>query len=360
MAADFIESQDGNIYLRLTGNTTQVYFNAASEAANTYTMTIAGLNKVDTGGLLHIFNDDISNTGEPAFFDGYGFVNANDHALVQPSGPATFYIFNPGSEGGNASFRADNSIDQDDKWFLTISPGDSVIGSIDEMINEGNKYYTVNWNNPFPSDQYNLTITIDTNMSASGINVNTSAVAGIRKRADGFDVGFCSKTSVNGVFSTGYVRQFSASATAPFSISKNGGVNDPSYVGTGQVITAGGSGTRYYLVTGVNQNGTQYTTTNENNFLCLGNTVLKFQNNTIAYPGTPKDKNLFVKHSGNWKASRNIFVKYQNAWRQCEKVWVKSGGVWKESYVRNSSDYVNMLELYDDALDFAVQVVAQN
>lgn len=146
-------------------------------------------------------------------------------------------------------------------------------------------------------------------------------------------------------------------------ISKNGGVDDPSYVGINQVITAGGSGIRYYLVTAEGNDGNttfQYTTTNTSNFLCLGNTVLEFQNGVIAYPGVAKNKNLFVKSSGNWKPSRNIFVKYQNAWRQCEKVWIKLGGVWKESYVSNSSDWVNVLEFYDDTLDFAVQVVAQN
>lgn len=202
-----------NEYYRGGGYTTQNNTNVPTSGTISLADFYSAYRQViSTGGLLHIFNDDVDNTGQPAYFEGYGYVNANEHVLVQPSGPVTFGIFNPGSEGGNASTRADNQINAEGKWFLTISSGASVIGTIEEMINESNKYYTVTWNTPFPNNNYELTITIDTNMSASGLNVDNSAVAGIRKRADGFDVGFCAKTSVDGVFSTGYVRQFSAVA----------------------------------------------------------------------------------------------------------------------------------------------------
>lgn len=202
-----------NEYYRGGGYTTQNNTNVPTSGTISLADFYSAYRQViNTGGLLHIFNDDVDNTGQPAYFEGYGYVNANEHVLVQPTGPVTFGIFNPESEGGNASNRADNQINAEGKWFLTISPGDSVIGTIEEMITEVNKYYTVTWNTPFPSNQYQLTITIDINMSASGINVDNSAVAGIRKRADGFDVGFCAKQSVDGVFSTGYVRQFSAVA----------------------------------------------------------------------------------------------------------------------------------------------------
>lgn len=314
MAADFIE-QDGNIYLRLTESTTQVLFNAASSASYTYTMTIAGLQVNNTGILTHEFDD-----------------NNNTNILSEGTG-ATFYNEVPNDEGGHDG---------------------------DTSFNEYAKHYTISWFNSFSNANYTPSVSIIDSRTASGFNSGMELFAISNITASSFKVQFRTTTKSPGPQDLGYVRSFSASATAPFSISKNGGVDDPSYVGTGQTITAGGSGTRLYLVTGVNQTGTQYTTTNTDNFLCLGNTVLEFQNNVIAYPGYTKYKNLFVKSSGNWKPSRNIFVKYQNAWRQCEKVWIKSNGVWKESYVRNSSDWVNMLELYDDYLDFAVQVVAQN
>jgi len=204
-----------NEYYRGGGYTTQNNNNVPTSETKTISLAdfySAYRQVISTGGLLHIFNDDVDNTGQPAYFEGYGYVNANENVLVQPSGPATFGIFNPTSEGGNASTRADNQINAEGKWFLTISSGASVIGTIEEMINESNKYYTVTWNTPFPNNNYELTITIDTNRSASGFNVNNLAVAGIRKRADGFDVGFCLKESVDGVFITGYVRQFSAVA----------------------------------------------------------------------------------------------------------------------------------------------------
>lgn len=314
MAADFIE-QDGNIYLRLTGSTTQVSFNAASNSANTYTMTFAGLQVNNTGTLTHVF-DDVNNVNE--LFNGTG---------------ASFVNEVPEDAGGHDG---------------------------DTSFNVNAKHYTITWNTPFSNANYTPSVAIIDSRTASGYYSGMVFFDVADIQAGSFKVQFKTTTKDPGPQDLGYVRSFSASATGGFNISKNGGENDPSYVGINQVITASGSGTRYYQVTGVNQYGTQYTTTNQDNFLCLGSTVLQFQNNTIAYPGIPKNKNLFVKSSGNWKPSRNIFVKYQNAWRQCEKVWIKSGGVWKESYVRNSSDWVNMLELYDDTLDFAVQVVAQN
>ena len=207
-----------NEYYRGGGYTTQNNTNVPTSGTISLADFYSAYRQViSTGGHLHVFNDDVNNTGKAVYFPEVGRdVNPNEDVLVQPSGPATFGIFNRTSEGGNASNRADNQINAEGKWFLTIPLGDSVIGTIEEMINEGNKYYTVTWNTPFPSDQYQLTITIDTNMSASGINVNTSAVAGIRKRANGFDVGFCAKESVViagiAVYSTGYVRQFSAVA----------------------------------------------------------------------------------------------------------------------------------------------------
>jgi len=311
MAADFIE-QDGNIYLRLTGSTTQVSFNAVSNASNNYTMTFAGLQGKNTGTLTHEFNDD-----------------TNTNTLFQGNGSATFVNEIPNDPGGHAA---------------------------DTTFNINAKHYTVTWTNAFPNANYTPTITINDNRTASGFPSGMVLFAISDITESSFKVQFKSTTKSPEPQDLGYVRSFSASVTLPFTITKSG--ND--VTGINQVITSDGSGTRLFQVTGVNQNNTQYTTTNTSNFLCLGNTVLEFQNGVIAYPGVAKDKNLFVKLSGNWKPSRNIFVKHQNAWKQCERVWIKSGGVWKESYLRNTSDWVNMLELYDDTLDFAVQVVAQN
>jgi len=46
MAASFIKKSDGNFYMRLDGNTTQVKFAAVSESGNTYTFSVAGTQRV--------------------------------------------------------------------------------------------------------------------------------------------------------------------------------------------------------------------------------------------------------------------------------------------------------------------------
>ena len=310
MSADFIE-QDGNIYLRLTGNTTQVSFNSAMSASNNYTLSIAGLQVNNTGTLTHVF-DDVNNVNE--LFNGTG---------------ASFVNEVPEDAGGHDG---------------------------DTSFNVNAKHYTITWNTPFSNANYTPSVNIIDSRTASGYYSGMVFFDVADIQAGSFKVQFKTTTKSPGPQDLGYVRSFSATATAPFYIIKSGG----NVYGTGQIITVGGSGTRFYQVTGTNQNGTQYTTTNTSNFLCLGDTVLEFQNGVIAHPGNPKNKNLFVKNSGNWKPSRNIFIKDAGTWKQCEKVWIKTGGVWKESYARNTSDWVNMLELYDDTLDFAVQVVAQN
>lgn len=310
MAADFIE-QDGNIYLRLTGNTTQVSFISAMDASNNYTLSIAGLQVNNTGTLTHVF-DDVNNVNE--LFNGTG---------------ASFVNEVPEDAGGHDG---------------------------DTSFNVNAKHYTITWNTPFSNANYTPSVTIIDSRTASGYYSGMVFFDVADIQAGSFKVQFKTTTKSPDPQDLGYVRSFSATATAPFYIIKSGGT----VYGTGQIITVGGSGTRFYQVTGTNQNGTQYTTTNTSNFLCLGDTVLEFQNGVIAHPGNPKNKNLFVKNSGNWKPSRNIFIKDAGTWKQCEKVWIKTGGVWKESYARNTSDWVNMLELYDDTLDFAVRVVAQN
>lgn len=46
MGARFIKKSDGNFYMRLDGNTTQVKFAAASDAGNTYTFSVNGTQRV--------------------------------------------------------------------------------------------------------------------------------------------------------------------------------------------------------------------------------------------------------------------------------------------------------------------------
>ena len=117
-----------------------------------------------------------------------------------------------------------------------------------------------------------------------------------------------------------------------------------------------------YLVTGIGYYDAAYNTytpTNTNHLLCLGNTVLLAQGGIRAYPYiAPPPNSLSVKYNGLWKNVKSIYTKVGGTWRQCEKVWNKVGGTWRLSYGVPTSDWVNMLEGLQDALDFAVQVVA--
>ena len=114
------------------------------------------------------------------------------------------------------------------------------------------------------------------------------------------------------------------------------------------------------LVTGNNSQGTTYTPTNTDYLLCVGNTVLLAQGGIRAFPYITPPNSLNVKYNGVWKNAKSVYTKVGGTWRQCEKVWIKSGGTWRLSYEIPTSDWVNMLELLDDPLDFAVQVVAEN
>ena len=113
-----------------------------------------------------------------------------------------------------------------------------------------------------------------------------------------------------------------------------------------------------YLVTGNNNLGNTYTPTDTNYLLCVGNTVLVAQGGIRAYPSITPPNSLNVKYNGLWKNTKSIYIKVGGNWRQCEKVWNKVGGTWRLSYEVPTSDWVNMLELLDDPLDFGIQVVA--
>ena len=113
-----------------------------------------------------------------------------------------------------------------------------------------------------------------------------------------------------------------------------------------------------YLVTGNNSQGNTYTPTDTNYLLCVGNTALVAQEGIRAHPSITPSNSLNVKYGGLWKNAKSVYTKVNGTWRQCEKVWNNVGGTWRLSYEVPTSDWVNMLELLDDPLDFAIQVVA--
>ena len=120
--------------------------------------------------------------------------------------------------------------------------------------------------------------------------------------------------------------------------------------------TFSGSGTRDYLLSFTSsdpESGTQF---------YLGGESLTWGD--FAYPGSGYISNpiaVGVKQSGSWKNAGNIFVKQSGIWREVTNAYIKQGGVWKKYYQNfGNSSWINMLEGTDDAIDFGVQVIAQN
>jgi len=129
--------------------------------------------------------------------------------------------------------------------------------------------------------------------------------------------------------------------------------------------TFSGSGLREYLVTGNNQNGTPYNyNASAGGLMCLGGASLNWGADLYAYPGSGYVSNpvaLGVKGSGVWKNSYNIYTKYNGAWKECLTGWIKVAGTWRKFYQNyGNSSWINMLENTDDAIDFAIQVIALN
>jgi len=143
------------------------------------------------------------------------------------------------------------------------------------------------------------------------------------------------------------------SSTNP--IPPGGTLNDGFFSGTETQYTFSGSGTRDY---GLSFNAGPVGVTS----FALGGESLTFGGN--AYPGSGYIDTavaIGVKTGGQWKSAGNVFVKSGNVWKECQTIWIKSNGIWKKFYQNfGNSSWINMIENTDDALDFAVQVIALN
>jgi hypothetical protein len=118
-------------------------------------------------------------------------------------------------------------------------------------------------------------------------------------------------------------------------------------------------------VYGNNQNGTPYNyNASAGGLMCLGGASLNWGVDLYAYPGSGYVSNpvaLGVKGGGVWKNSYNIYTKYNSAWKECITGWIKVAGTWQKFYQNyGNSSWINMIEGTDDAIDFAIQVIALN
>lgn len=56
-----------------------------------------------------------------------------------------------------------------------------------------------------------------------------------------------------------------------------------------------------------------------------------------------------------------ITMNFTEQWSECETAWLKTASGWQKFYQNNTnSSWINLLELTDDAIDFAVKVIALN
>jgi hypothetical protein len=125
------------------------------------------------------------------------------------------------------------------------------------------------------------------------------------------------------------------------------------FIGAEDLVDYPGSGTRDFLLSFETGPGTKF---------YLGGESLSWGNNLYAYPGSGYLSNSLavgIKQNESWKNAGNMFIKYNGSWREITNAYIKQGGGWKK-YFQNfgNSSWINMLELTDDALDFAVQVIA--
>lgn len=142
-------------------------------------------------------------------------------------------------------------------------------------------------------------------------------------------------------------------STSANPIPSGGNLNDGRFPGAESVVSYPGSGIRDYALSfsAGPVGGT---------FFALGGEALSWGG--YAYPGDGYISNSLsvgIKQDGNWKNAGNIFVKQFGSWKEVITGWIKVDGIWKKFYQNfGNSSWINMVENTDDAIDFAVQVIA--
>lgn len=90
-----------------------------------------------------------------------------------------------------------------------------------------------------------------------------------------------------------------------------------------------------------------------------GEVVFTSSGFSTSYPGFKKFTGLFVKQSGTWKPPQTTSIKQSGVFKTTKEISIKHNGAWERVSPPDAySNWINMLELFDDALDFAVQVHA--
>jgi hypothetical protein len=409
MAAFFIRKSDNLHYLRLTGNTKTVKFAAAKEAVNFYRFdilrpvgvggsisigasTTAGIATfhtesavpIPTGSTLKSNNDVFTNVEISFEFEsgpttrdyqilGYGNnieYTYNQDIAINKSVGCTHY-FNNGaniksdvglattvagkfdttdftsniistSAGeyniGNLAIQLSNNIDNGIAGIEPLNRAreehPSCNGSVSQMYGIGNttfvsqnagpaKSYRCWFTTPFPNTNYNVSIT--------GLDVAPYGAAGSGEVP-------------------GRIRYVCTVDKKPEYVVYN---IDSYYIEEGVVTITGGIGfIRYHEV--------RAESVVESKRLTLGGEIVSTNSGfSTSYPGFKKFTGLFAKQSGTWKSPPTTHIKQSGEWKIPTEISIKHNGAWERVFPPNAySNWINMLENFDDAVDFSVQVHA--
>ena len=404
MAAFFIRKSDNLHYLRLTGNTTTVKFAAVKEALNPYQLDI--LRPVGVGGTISItatYSNTITTVHTSSAVPipngstlNQGVFTNVETSFVFESGPTTRdyqvrgfsnnieYNYNQSSAinksvGCRHYFNNGDNLDvglptivagkfnttdftsnyiqtsagenntglaiqlSDNNGIAGIEPlnrareGDpSCSGSVSQMYGTGNttfvshnqdntaKAYRCWFATPFPDTNYNVSIT--------GLSVEPYGAAGPEEVP-------------------GKVRYVCPVDKQPGYVAYT---IDSYRIEEGVVIPTGIGFIRYHEV--------KAESVVESKRLTLGGEIVSVSSGfSTSYPGFKKFTGLFVKQSGTWKSPPTTHIKQSGEWKIPTGISIKHNGAWERVSPPDAySNWINMLENFDDALDFAVQVHAIN
>ena len=405
MAAFFIRKSDNLHYLRLTGNTTTVKFAAAKEAVNPYRLDI--LRPVGVGGTISIAATTTTNvhTSSAVPIPNGSTLNQNvftnvETSFVFESGPTTrdYQVrgfSNNFSNNIEYNYNQDAAINKSVSCTHYFNNTENLDVGLPTIV--AGKFDTTNFTdstistNAGENNTNNLAIQLSNNNGIAGIEPlnrareehpnctgyeevmygtgNTTFVSHNAGPAKSYRCWFATpfpntnyNVSITGLSSAPYGA--SGPEEVPGRIRHLCHVHKTteyvaytihSYRIEEGVVTPTGIGfIRYHEV--------KAETVVESKRLTLGGEVVSVSSGfSTSYPGFKKFTGLFVKQSGTWKSPPTTHIKQSGEWKIPTEISIKHNGAWERVSPPDAySNWINMLENFDDALDFAVQVIAVN
>lgn len=402
MAAFFIRKSDNLHYLRLTGNTTTVKFAAAKEAVTSYQLDI--LRPVGVGGTISITANNTTNVHTSSAvpipngstLNEGAFTNV-ETSFVFESGPTTRdyqvrgfsnnieYTYNQ-SAATNTSVGCTHYFNDEEN--LDVGLPTVVAGKFDTTSFTSNDIQT----SAGEDNTDNLAIQLSDNNGIAGIEPLNRA-RNDHPSCDG-SVSQMYGIGNNGIGNTTFVSHNAGPAKAyrcwfatPFpNTNYNVSITDLSvspYGAAGPVEVSGRlrsvctvdkqpeyvaytiDSSRDGTPTGIGfirYHKVRAESVVESKRLTLGGEIVSVSSGfSTSYPGFKKFTGLFVKQSGTWKSPPTTHIKQSGEWKIPTEISIKHNGAWERVSPPDAySNWINMLENFDDALDFAVQVVAIN